>query len=50
MKKKRLLPSNRQRYRETSMSLGEFLTIMVIFRTSYAKNFKYFIAKISQTL
>lgn len=40
--KKRLLPSNRQRYRETSMSLGELLTIMVIFHTSYAKNFKYF--------
>lgn len=41
-KKKRLLPSNRKRYRETNMSLGELLTIMVIFRTSYAKNFKYF--------
>lgn len=40
--KKSLLPSNRQRYRETSMSLGELLTIMVIFHTSYAKNFKYF--------
>lgn len=40
--KKYLLPSNRQRYRECSMSLGELLTIMVIFHTSYAKNFKYF--------
>lgn len=40
--KKRLLPTNRQRYRETSMSLGELLTIMVIYHTSYAKNFKYF--------
>lgn len=40
--KKRLLPTNRQRYRKTSMSLGELLTIMVIFHTSYAKNFKYF--------
>lgn len=40
--KKHLLPTNRQRYRETSMSLGELLTIMVIYHTSYAKNFKYF--------
>lgn len=40
--KKRLLPSNRQRRRDGSMSLGELLTIMIIFHTSYARNFKYF--------
>lgn len=36
--KKHLLPSNRQRYFETNMSLGKLLTIMVIFHISYAKN------------
>ncbi len=40
--RKKLLPSNRQRCREGTMSLGEILTIMIIFHTSYAKNFKYF--------
>jgi Transposase DDE domain len=40
--KKHLLPSNRQRCRDGTMSLGELLTIMIIFHTSYAKNFKYF--------
>jgi len=40
--RKKLLPSNRQRCREGTMSLGEMLTIMIIFHTSYAKNFKYF--------
>lgn len=40
--KKSLLPSNRQRRRDGSMSLGELLTIMIIFHTSYARNFKYF--------
>lgn len=40
--KKKLLPSNKQRCREGVMSLGELLTIMIIFHTSYAKNFKYF--------
>lgn len=39
---KKLLPSNRQRHRECTMSLGELLTIILIFHTSYAKNFKYF--------
>jgi len=39
---KKLLPSNRQRHRECTMSLGELLTVMIIFHTSYAKNFKYF--------
>ena len=40
--KKHLLPSNKQRCRQGTMSLGELLTIMIIFHTSYAKNFKYF--------
>lgn len=40
--RKHLSPSNRQRYLEPNTSLGELLTIMVIFYTSYAKNFKYF--------
>jgi len=39
---KKLLPSNKQRCREGAMSLGENLTIMIMFHTSYAKNFKYF--------
>lgn len=36
------LPSNRQRHRECNMSLSEMLTIILMFHTSYAKNFKYF--------
>ena len=38
----KLLPSNRQRKRDCNMSLSEMLTIMIMFHTSYAKNFKYF--------
>ena len=40
--RKQLLPLNKKRCREGTMSLGEILTIMIIFHTSYAKNFKYF--------
>ena len=40
--KKQLLPSNKQRNRLCNMSLSEIMTIMVMYHTSYAKNFKYF--------
>lgn len=40
--KKKLLPSLKIRNRSCGMSLGEMLTIMVMYHTSYAKNFKYF--------
>jgi Transposase DDE domain len=40
--KKKMLPSNKQRQRGSSMSLSELLTIMIMYHTSYAKNFKYF--------
>lgn len=40
--KKKLLPSNKQRNRDCKMSLSERLTIMIMYHTSYAKNFKYF--------
>ena len=40
--KKQLLPSNKQRNRLCTMSLSEIMTIMVMYHTSYAKNFKYF--------
>jgi len=40
--KKQLLPSNKQRNRLCSMSLSEIMTIMVMYHTSHAKNFKYF--------
>jgi Transposase DDE domain len=39
---KQLLPTNKKRNRATSMSLSEIMTIMVMYHTSYAKNFKYF--------
>ncbi len=39
---KKLLPSNRKRNREANMSLSEILTIVIMYHTSYAKNFKYF--------
>jgi hypothetical protein len=42
MKKKQLLPSNKQRNRLCSMSLSEIMTIMIMYHTSHAKNFKYF--------
>jgi hypothetical protein len=40
--KKQLLPTNKRRNRLCSMSLSEVMTIMVMYHTSYAKNFKYF--------
>ena len=40
--KKKLLPSPRLRNRDCGMSLSELLTIMIMYHTSYAKNFKYF--------
>lgn len=40
--KQKLLPSNRKRHQACKMSLSEMLTIMVMFHTSYSKNFKYF--------
>ncbi|WHA05806.1 hypothetical protein N3Z16_04940 [Candidatus Megaera polyxenophila] len=40
--KKQLLPGNKQRNRLCSMSLSEIMTIMVMYNTSHAKNFKYF--------
>jgi hypothetical protein len=39
---KKMLPSNKRRQRECMMSLSELLTVMVMYHTSYAKNFKYF--------
>ena len=39
----KLIPSCKQRNRQCSMNLSEMLTIVVMFHTSYAKNFKYFI-------
>ena len=40
--KKKLIPWNKQRNRACSMSLSEMLTIMILYHTSYSKNFKYF--------
>ena len=40
--KKKLLPSLKVRNRSCGMSLSEMLTIMIMYHTSYAKNFKYF--------
>ena len=40
--KKKLLPSLTQRNRNCGMSLAELLTVMIMYHTSYAKNFKYF--------
>ncbi|WP_410520685.1 IS982 family transposase [Candidatus Tisiphia endosymbiont of Dioctria rufipes] len=40
--KKKLLPTAKQRNRRCDMSLSEIMTIMVMYNTSYAKNFKYF--------
>ena len=39
---KKLLPSLKRRNRDCKMSLSEQLTIMLMYHTSYAKNFKYF--------
>lgn len=40
--KGKLLPTSRQRNRNCDMSLSEIMTIMIMYHTSYAKNFKYF--------
>lgn len=40
--KKKLLPSLKRRNRNNEMALSELLTIMIMYHTSYAKNFKYF--------
>jgi len=40
--KQKLIPSCKQRNRQCSMNLSEMLTIIIMFHTSYAKNFKYF--------
>ena len=40
--KNKLLPSDRIRNKRTKMSLSEMMTIIILFHTSYAKNFKYF--------
>ena len=39
---KRLLPTNKKRNRQCSMNLGEIMTIMIMYHTSHAKNFKFF--------
>jgi len=39
---KQLLPTNKKRNRLCSMSLSEIMTIMIMYHTSHAKNFKYF--------
>lgn len=41
-KKRKLLPSLKLRNRDCRMSLSELLTIVIMYHTSYAKNFKYF--------
>ena len=40
--KQRLIPQLGKRNRHCEMSLSELLTVMVMYHTSYAKNFKYF--------
>lgn len=40
--KKKLLPSQKQRNRNCAMSLSEIMTVMIMYHTSHAKNFKYF--------
>jgi hypothetical protein len=40
--KQKLLPSLKQRQKAGNMALSEQLTIMIMYHTSYAKNFKYF--------
>jgi hypothetical protein len=39
---KQLLPSEKRRHRTGKMSLSEIMTIMIMYHTSHAKNFKYF--------
>jgi hypothetical protein len=40
--KQKLLPSLKQRERECTMSLAEQMTVVIMYHSSYAKNFKYF--------
>ena len=40
--KNQLLPTNKKRNRAISMALSEIMTIMIMYHTSHAKNFKYF--------
>ena len=40
--KQKLLPSLKQRNRGHKMSLDEQLTVVIMYHSSYAKNFKYF--------
>ena len=40
--KKQLLPTNKKRNRLCFMALSEIMTIMIMYHTSHAKNFKYF--------
>lgn len=40
--RKKLLPLSKLRQRDCAMSLSELVTVMVMYHTSYAKNFKYF--------
>jgi len=40
--RKQLLPTNKTRNRLCGMALSEIMTIMIMYHTSYAKNFKYF--------
>nr|WP_250310732.1 hypothetical protein [Rickettsia endosymbiont of Oedothorax gibbosus] len=47
---RKLLPSNKQRNRCCSMSLSEMLTIIIMFHTSYAKNFKFSIKVIGTSV
>jgi hypothetical protein len=41
-RKQKLLPSLKQRNRGYKMSLDEQLTVVIMYHSSYAKNFKYF--------
>ena len=40
--KTQLLPTNKKQNRLCGMALSEIMTIMIMYHTSYAKNFKYF--------
>ncbi len=40
--KKSSIAKNKKRNRACNMSLSEIMTIMIMYHTSYAKNFKYF--------
>ena len=46
--KRKLLPSTKERNRDNKMSLSEMLTIIIMFHTSYAKNFKFIYCLVSK--